>query len=181
MSDTLQPNGIYSPWNSLGWHNGVGSLSLLQWIFPTQGSNPILTHCRRMFYQPSHKGSPRTLEWAASLFSSRSSRPSNSIGVSCTSGGFFTSWAIREVSSSVYVPKLEDMILQSTSTCFLGNTVLKIVFSETYMDIFIHILNVYYTIESDCIYFIYFKGLNKQKFQNWISISFKKIFWLLLS
>ena len=58
------------------------------------------------------------------------------------------------------------MILQSTSTCFLGNTVLKIVFSETYMDIFIHILNVYYTIESDCIYFIYFKGLNKQKFQN---------------
>ena len=44
-------------------NTGVGSLSLLQRIFPTQGSNPGLPHCRRILYQLSHKGSPRILEW----------------------------------------------------------------------------------------------------------------------
>ena len=42
MSDCLQPRGLYSPWNSLGQNTGIGSLSLLQGIFPTQGSNPGL-------------------------------------------------------------------------------------------------------------------------------------------
>ena len=37
----------------------MGSLSLLQRIFPTQGSNPGLPHCRRILYQRRHKGSPR--------------------------------------------------------------------------------------------------------------------------
>ena len=37
----------------------VGSLSLLQGIFPTQGSNPGLPHCRRILYQLSHKGKPK--------------------------------------------------------------------------------------------------------------------------
>ena len=36
---------------------GVCSLSLLQGIFPTQGWNPGLLHCRRILYQLSHKGS----------------------------------------------------------------------------------------------------------------------------
>ena len=49
MSDSLQPQGLYSPWNSPGQNTGVGSLSLLQGIFPTQGSNPGLPHCRRFF------------------------------------------------------------------------------------------------------------------------------------
>ena len=35
---------------------GVGSHSLLQGIFPTQGSNPGLPHCRRILYQLSHQG-----------------------------------------------------------------------------------------------------------------------------
>ena len=48
----------YSPWNSPGQNTGVGSLCLLQGIFPTQGSNPGLPHCRRILYQLSHKGSP---------------------------------------------------------------------------------------------------------------------------
>ena len=39
-------------------NTGVGSLSLLQGIFPTQGSNPGLPNCRQVFYQLSHKGSP---------------------------------------------------------------------------------------------------------------------------
>ena len=33
----------------------MGSLSLLQGIFPIQGSNPGLPHCRRILYQLSHK------------------------------------------------------------------------------------------------------------------------------
>ena len=72
----------------------VDGLSLLQGVFPTQGSNPGLPHCRRILYQLSHKGSPRVLEWVA--FSSRSSWPRNRTGVSCTAGGFFTNWAITE-------------------------------------------------------------------------------------
>ena len=40
-----------------GQNTGVESLSLLQGIFPTQGSNPDLPHCRRILYQLSHKGS----------------------------------------------------------------------------------------------------------------------------
>ena len=35
----------------------MGSLSLLQGIFPTQGSNPGLLHCKWILYQLSHKGS----------------------------------------------------------------------------------------------------------------------------
>ena len=42
-----------------GQNNGVGSLSLLQGIFPTQGSNPGLPHHRQILYQLSHNGSPK--------------------------------------------------------------------------------------------------------------------------
>ena len=38
--------------------HAVGSLSLLQGIFPTQGLNPGLPHCRWILYQLSQKGSP---------------------------------------------------------------------------------------------------------------------------
>ena len=54
----LRPHGLYSPWNSPGQNTGVGSLSLLQGIFSTQGLNPGLLHCRQILYQLSHKGSP---------------------------------------------------------------------------------------------------------------------------
>ena len=46
------------PWNSPGQNTGLSSLSLLQGIFPTQGSHPGLLYCRRILYQLSHKGSP---------------------------------------------------------------------------------------------------------------------------
>ena len=65
MSDSLLPPGLYSPWNSSGQDIGVGSRSLLQGIFPTQGSNPSLLHRRWILDQLSHQGNPRTLEWAA--------------------------------------------------------------------------------------------------------------------
>ena len=89
MSDSLQPHGLYSQWNSPDQDTGVGSLSLLQGIFPTQGSNPGLLHCRWILYQLSHKGNPRMLEWVAYPFSSRSSRPRDWTRVSCIAGGFF--------------------------------------------------------------------------------------------
>ena len=81
----------YSPWNSPGQSTGGGSLSkLLQGIFPTQGSNPGLSHCRRILYQLSHKESPRILEWVAYPFSKGSSRPRNRTRVSCIAGRLFT-------------------------------------------------------------------------------------------
>ena len=100
VSDSLWPHGLYSPWNSPGQHTGVGTLSLLQGIFPTQGSNPGLPYCRQILCQLSHKGSPRILEWVAYPFSSRGidypfskqslvdSWPRNRTGVSCIAGGF---------------------------------------------------------------------------------------------
>ena len=57
LLDSLWPHGLYSPWNSPGQNTGVDSLSLLQGIFPTQGLNPGLPHCRLILYQLSHKGS----------------------------------------------------------------------------------------------------------------------------
>ena len=48
---------LYFDWDS-GQNTGVGSLSLLQGIFPTQGLNRGLLHCRQILYQLSHKGSP---------------------------------------------------------------------------------------------------------------------------
>ena len=61
MSDSLQPHGLYSSWNSPGLNTGLGSLLLLQGIFPTQGSNQGLVHCRQILYQLNHKGSPMSL------------------------------------------------------------------------------------------------------------------------
>ena len=96
VSDSLWPHGLYSPWNSPGQNTGVGSLSLFQGIFPTQGLNPGLPHCRQILYQLSHQGNPRILEWVAYLFSSGSSPPRNRTGISSIAGGFFTNWAMRE-------------------------------------------------------------------------------------
>ena len=59
VSDSLRPHGLYSPWNSPGQNIGVGSLSLLQQIFPTQGSNPGLLHCRGILLPAKPQGSPR--------------------------------------------------------------------------------------------------------------------------
>ena len=47
-----------TPWNSPGQNTGVGSLSLLQWIFPTQESNQGLLHCRWILYHLTYQGSP---------------------------------------------------------------------------------------------------------------------------
>ena len=56
--DTMNSTA-YSSWNSPGQNAGVGSLSLLQGIFPTQESNWGLLHCRRILYQLSYEGTPK--------------------------------------------------------------------------------------------------------------------------
>ena len=92
----VTPWTIYSPWNSPGQNNGVGSLSLLQGIFTTQGSNPGLPYCREILYQLSHQGSPRILEWVAYPFFRGSFQLRNQTRDSCIAGIFFTNWATRE-------------------------------------------------------------------------------------
>ena len=51
----LQPSWPLCPWNSPGKNTGLGSHSLLQRIFPSQGSNPHLPRCRQILYCLSHQ------------------------------------------------------------------------------------------------------------------------------
>ena len=63
MSNSLWPHGLQParllcPWDSPVKNPGMGYHSLLQEIFPTQGSNPGLPHCRHILYCLSHQRSP---------------------------------------------------------------------------------------------------------------------------
>ena len=65
MSDSSQPpeRSLWSSFvsgDSLGKNTGVGCHALLQGIFPTQGSNPGLPHCRQVLHCLNHQGSPGT-------------------------------------------------------------------------------------------------------------------------
>ena len=129
------PPGSSVHGDSPGKNTRVGSHSLLQGIFSTQGSNPGLPHCRWILYCLSHQGSPRILELVAYPFSSGSSRPRNWTGVSCIAGEFFTSWATREV------PKKPSL-----SYCFYScgkfSTILQLSFQLCYYS---HIKWLYFT------------------------------------
>ena len=104
---------------------GILQARILEWvavpfqgIFPPQGSNPGLLHCRQIFYQLSHQGSPRILKWVACLFSRGSSWPRNWTRVSCIAGRFFTSWATREAHRTVQF----SSVVQSCATpCYPMN------------------------------------------------------------
>ena len=54
-SHGLQPTGLLCPWDFPGYSTGVDCHFLLQGIFPTQGSNPGLPHCRQMLNHLSHQ------------------------------------------------------------------------------------------------------------------------------
>ena len=96
VSNSLQPYGLWPnrllcPRDSPGKNTEVSCHALLQGIFPTQGSNPGLPHCRWIIiYHLSHQGSPRILKRVAYPFSRETSRLGNQTGVSCLAGGFFT-------------------------------------------------------------------------------------------
>ena len=55
---TLQADSLPAESSGKPKNTGVSSLSLLQWIFPTQEWNRGLLHCRQILYQLSYQGSP---------------------------------------------------------------------------------------------------------------------------
>ena len=67
-SPTLQVDSLPAEPPGKPKNTGVGSLSLLPGIFPTQESNQGLVHCRQILYQLRHQGNPRILEWVAYPF-----------------------------------------------------------------------------------------------------------------
>ena len=74
LCDPLDPTRLLCPWDSPGRNTGLGCQVFLQGIFPTQGSNPGLLHCRWILYQLNHQGSLRIQEWVAYPFSRGSSQ-----------------------------------------------------------------------------------------------------------
>ena len=52
---TVACTRLLHPWDFLGKNTGVGCHFLLQGIFPTQGLNPGLLHCRQKLYHLSHQ------------------------------------------------------------------------------------------------------------------------------
>ena len=108
MSDSLGPHGLWParPWDSPGKNTGVGCHALLHGIFPTQGSNPGLPHCRQILYCLSHQGSPGILEWVAYPFSRGSSPPRSQTGVSCVVGRFFIRGATQEALTPGWSPAI---------------------------------------------------------------------------
>ena len=61
VSDSLRPHGppirLLWPWDFPGKNTGVGCHFLLQGIFPAQGLDPSISHCRQTLYRLSHQGS----------------------------------------------------------------------------------------------------------------------------
>ena len=55
---TLQADSLSAEPQGIPKNTGVGSLSLLQWIFPIQESDQGLLYCRQILYQLSYQGSP---------------------------------------------------------------------------------------------------------------------------
>ena len=87
--------------------------ALLQEIFPTQGSNPGLPHCRWILNHLSCQGSPLILEWVAYPFFRGSSPPRDWTRVSCNADGFFISWATREAWEWYYI--VSNLLIGETS------------------------------------------------------------------
>ena len=94
--------------DSPGKNTGVVYHALLQGIFPTQGSNLGLLHCRQILYHLSHQGSPRILEWVSLLQGICPTQESNWGLLHCSR--FFTSWTTREAHPKPY--------LTPSYTCF---------------------------------------------------------------
>ena len=122
---TARRSNLY-PWNSPGKNSGVGSHSLLQGTFPSQGLKLGLLHCRQIFNHLSHQSESesevtqscptlsdsmdcslpgssvhgvfqaRLLEWAAISFSRGSSQPRDQTRVSHIADRRFTIWATKE-------------------------------------------------------------------------------------
>ena len=118
---------LLCPWKSPGKNTWMGCHALLQGIFPTQGPNPGLLHCRWSFFffffnHLSHKGRQRTPEWVAYPISWRTSWPRNWTRVSCIAGGLFANWATRvawELLES-FSKRVDQWIQQGARTCAIN-------------------------------------------------------------
>ena len=130
MSDSLRPPGLYSPWNSPGQNTRVGSLSLLQGIFPTQGSNlglPRLPHCRQILYQLNHQGSPmyEIVHWLKChycelylfIFGLAGSSLLRGLFSSCGKQGLLFNWGVRGFSLHLL------LLFQSMGSRLVGSVV----------------------------------------------------------
>ena len=131
MSPALQVDSLPTEIPGKPINIGLSCHALLQGIFPTQGSNPGLPHCRQILYHLSHQGSPRTLAWVAYPFSRRFSQPRNWTRVSCIAHGFFTTRATREVPLPYLICKRKESLL----ICFTPVTTLSM---EKYFGFWTH-------------------------------------------
>ena len=113
------PPGSSLHGDSSGKNTGAGCHALLQGIFPTQGLNPGFPPCRQILYHLNHQGSPRILALIAYPFSRRTSQSRNQTQVSCTAGGFFTSWATWEA------PKMYIQIKKKMQVASSGGRLLS--------------------------------------------------------
>ena len=90
------PPGSSVHGDSPGKNTGVRCHALLQGIFPTQGSNPGLLHCRRILFPSEPPGKPKNTT-VGSLSLLQGIFPTQELNwVSCIAGRFLTSWATRE-------------------------------------------------------------------------------------
>ena len=90
------PSGSSVYGHSPDKNSRVDCHALFEGMFPTQGSNPGLSHCKQILYRLSHQGSPSELEWVAYPFSRGSFQPRNWTTAPCIAGRFFTYWATKE-------------------------------------------------------------------------------------
>ena len=101
----LRHHRLYSPWNSPGQNTGVGSLSLLQGIFPTQELNRGLLHCRQILYQLSYQENPEE-RWG---------EPNILLEKSC-----FSEWEEAQHNLELKGPQLHENIPRYLSLNFQG-------------------------------------------------------------
>ena len=84
---TVRPHGLWParllwPWNSPGKNTGVDCHSLLQSIFPTQGSNLGLLLCRQILYHLSYREDPMWISYRYTYIPSLLKLPPISLPIS---------------------------------------------------------------------------------------------------
>ena len=98
VSDSLQPQGLCTPWNSPGQNTGQIAFPS-PGDFPNPGIEPRSSVLQVVSLPVEPQGMPKNTGVGTEEdypFSSRSSKPRNWTRVSCVAGRFFTNWAIRE-------------------------------------------------------------------------------------
>ena len=106
------PPGSSVHGDSPGKNTGVGCHALLQGIFPTQGLNPGLPHCRWILYQLSYQGSLFSIV-AVSIYI-----PTNSARGSPFLHTFFNMWLIHYIVQQKLVQYFKATVSPQNTLCF---------------------------------------------------------------